>query len=150
MGHQISLPLLWHQPPTLTLAYRPGGHQCVFKLRLCADESPSHITKYLDSGRIEFIAKSAKELEAWLRAQRTGRELIGLITSYLLARGGNTLNILILPTSPLTLLASFHDRLGWDNFLEGRISSLWVEMRHHKVELDNLQTTAEYWATGLI
>ena len=116
----------------------------------CVDESPSHITKCLDSGRTEMFAESVKELETWLQAQRTGHELTGMITSYLLARGGKTLSSLISPSSPFSLLARFHDRLGWDNFLEGRISTLWVEMRHHEVESDNLQTTAEYWAKGLI
>ena len=82
----------------------------------CVDESPSHITKCLDSGCTAMFAKSVEELETWLRAQRTGHELIGLITSYLLNHGGNTLSSLMSPTSPFTLLllAHFHDRLGWD------------------------------------
>ena len=104
----------------------------------CVDESPSHITKCLDSGCTEMFAKSVEELETWLRAQRTGHELIGLITSYLLAHGGNTLSSLMLPTSPFTLLACFHDSLWL-----GQLPGSWVEMRHHEVESDNLQTTAE-------
>ena len=92
-----------------------------------------------------MFTESVKDLELWLRVQRTGHEAIQLITSYLLAHGrGNTFR-------SLPLLARFHDRLGWDNFLEGRISSPWVKMCHHEVKSDNLQTTAEsYWAQGLI
>ena len=114
------------------------------------DESPSHITKCLETGRTAMFEESIKELETWLRSQRTGRQLTNLITSYLRARSSHTLSSLLPPNSPFTLLARFHDRLGWDNFLEGRISSLWVEMRHLEVEADNLRTTAEYWARGLI
>ena len=97
-----------------------------------------------------MFAESVRELGDWLRTQRTGQELTQLITSYLLARGCKTLHSLLPPNSPFTLLARFHDRLGWDNFLEGRICSLWVELRHHEIESDNLRTSAEFWARGLI
>ena len=116
----------------------------------CPDESPGHITKCLESGRTAMFEESIEELETWLCSQRTGHQLTHLITSYLRARGSQTLCSLLPPNSPFALLARFHDRLGWDNFLEGRISSIWVEMRHLEVEADSLHTTAEYWARGLI
>ena len=104
----------------------------------CRYESPSHITKCAESGRTKMFVETVNDLEKWLRVQRTGHELTQLITSYLLARGRKTLRSLLPSNSPFILLARFHDGLGWDNFLEGRISSLWVaSIIEEVVEVDN-------------
>ena len=110
----------------------------------CRDKSPSHITKCQESVRTTMFVESVEELEAWLRTQRTGHELTRLVISYLLAQGRKTLRSLLPPNSPFILLDGYHDRLGWDNFIEGRISSIWLQLRHHEIELDNLRATAEF------
>ena len=60
----------------------------------CPDESSSHITKCQESGQTAMFEESVRELESWLRTQRTGQELTQLVTSYLLARGKKTLRSL--------------------------------------------------------
>ena len=47
-------------------------------------------------------------------------------------------------------LAKLHDSLGWDNFVEGRISVLWLEFRERDIETHNLRSTAESWGKGFI
>ena len=63
-----------------------------------------------------------------MESQQTGPELVGVIRSYLLARGTKTAVSLLCPESSLKMAVRFHDHLGWDNFVEGRICALWVEM----------------------
>jgi hypothetical protein len=48
------------------------------------------------------------------------------------------------------MLARFHDRLGWDNFVEGRVSKLWLEVREAEIAVYNIRTTAESWTRRLI
>ena len=48
------------------------------------------------------------------------------------------------------MAAHLHDRLGWDNFVEGRICALWVEMRVQEIHTRWLQRGAEFWARGLM
>ena len=57
---------------------------------------------------------------------------------------------LLKPESSLTLLAKFHDKLGWDSFIEGRVCKLWLEVREKDIQTSNVRTTAEFWARGLI
>lgn len=47
------------------------------------------------------------------------------------------------------LLARFHDYLGWDNFVEGRLCKLWLECRKVDIARLGLWSTAESWATKL-
>jgi hypothetical protein len=49
-------------------------------------------------------------------------------------------------------VAEYHDRLGWDNFLEGRICALWLELRARDLAERNLELecNVDYWARGLM
>ena len=85
-----------------------------------------------------------------MEEQQTNGELVHLVEQYLLARGQCSMTSLLQPHSEFTLLAQFHDRLGWDSFLEGRICVLWVEARELDVQSKGLRTTSDYWARGLI
>ena len=44
----------------------------------------------------------------------------------------------------------FHDWLGWDCFLEGRLCALWVEHRARHIKRANLTRSADFWARGLM
>jgi hypothetical protein len=89
-------------------------------------------------------------LVLWMESQQTGPELVGVIRSYLLARGTKTAVSLLCPESSLKMAARFHDRLGWDNFVEGRICALWVEMQAQEIHTRGLQRGVDFWARGLM
>ena len=55
--------------------------------------------------------------------------MVDLIRRYLLGRGTVTMQSLMAGTQRFRLLAKFHDLLGWDNFVEGRLCTLWLECR---------------------
>ncbi len=52
--------------------------------------------------------------------------------------------------SRFRLAVEYNDRLGWDNFLEGQISALWVELRVRDIHDRHLERNADYWARGLM
>ena len=52
--------------------------------------------------------------------------------------------------SQYRLAVEYHNQLGWDNFLEGRSSALWVELRARNTHDRRLERNADYWAHGLM
>jgi hypothetical protein len=48
------------------------------------------------------------------------------------------------------MAATIHDKLGWDNFLEGRIASIWVEHRVDNIRARKLKRGGGKWARGLM
>ena len=75
--------------------------------------------------------------------------MVDLIRRYLLGRGKVTMQSLVAGTQRFRLLAKFHDLLGWDNFMEGRLCTLWLECRELDIARLGLRSTSESWATGL-
>ena len=54
-------------------------------------------------------------------------KLLDLLDVYMSVQGGKTMTkCLTSKYSNYTLLSEVQDRLGWDNFVEGRISTLWL------------------------
>jgi hypothetical protein len=52
--------------------------------------------------------------------------------------------------SKLGVEAKYHDRLGWDSFLEGRVCALWVECRSAQIRSEKQIRSADLWARGLM
>jgi hypothetical protein len=50
----------------------------------------------------------------------------------------------------MTLASEYHDRLRWDNFLEGRICALWVELCYRDLAQRRIEKSADHWARGLM
>jgi hypothetical protein len=65
--------------------------------------------------------------------QQTGLDLVGVIELYLLVKGTKTAVSFFHLDSPLQMAARFHDRLGWNYFVKGRIYALWVEMQAQEI-----------------
>ncbi len=116
----------------------------------CFDESTKHITRCRHPGRSSVFAESIESLDQWMRCQDTNPEVVYLFRTFLLGRGTRTMTSILRPGSRLRLVAQHHDRLGWDNFLEGRICALWVELRARDLKERKLEQSADHWARGLM
>ena len=46
--------------------------------------------------------------------------------------------------------AQLHDKLGWSNFMEGRLSVMWVEHRKDDIRKRKLTRGGDKWARGLM
>jgi len=116
----------------------------------CPNETTTHITRCLDPGRSACFEKLVESIRDWLKTNNTGDELILCIIKYLLTRSRSTMSAITWNKPAFHSLATHHDRLGWDCFLEGRICWKWVEIQHQEIEANNMKTTAESWARGLM
>ena len=86
------------------------------------DESSKHITRCNDEGRVKMWTHSVQEIVGWVSRTTSDFLLTDMLREYLLAQGTKTLTECVHCSSTHhETLASVHDRLGWDNFVEGRI-----------------------------
>jgi hypothetical protein len=111
----------------------------------CAEESTSHINRCPDAGRRAVRSESVKELKKWLECKQTDPSVTHLICTNRNNHGihGNKKMISLLPNRSTYLKYKaailLHDGLGWSNFLEGRISVMWVELRREDIWVRKLQ-----------
>ena len=100
------------------------------------DETTSHILLCEDKDRTTLFKKSVRGLMNWMVKEGTSPQIIKMVGDYLRAR--NTKTMVELYDGPKTndlkgtgwKLAQEHDQLGWQNFAEGRISKLYIDIQH--------------------
>jgi hypothetical protein len=116
-----------------------------------ADESTAHITRCTAAGRRTIFQESVSELRKWLQEQQTDRVVTELICKYLEGHGEVTMeSLLVRKNSKYTTTVWIHDKLGWDNFLEGRICSAWFYLRQDDIETRKLRRSANKWTKELM
>ena len=97
----------------------------------CGDtvETSKHLTRCTDAGRVEMLKYSVHEVLEILVEGGADIELLDLVETYLLAQGTCTMeSCLSQPHSSYKSLARMQDRLGWDCFVEGRISKAFLQI----------------------
>ena len=103
-----------------------------------------------DKGQSLIFLESITSLMQWLGNQQTDPEVVHLFRRYLSGRGTRTMASLVGQPSQFCLAAEYHNRLGWDNFLKGQISALWVELRARDIHDRRLERNVDYWACGIM
>ncbi len=86
----------------------------------------------------------------WLGDQQMDLEVVHLFRLYLSGRGTRIMASLLGQPSQYCLAVEYHNQLSWDNFLEGRISALWVELQAWDIHAHRLERNVDYWAHGLM
>ena len=82
--------------------------------------------------------------------------LTHMIGQYLEARNSKTMSEILLevehdPIETQVLLAEDHDKLGWQNFIEGQISKRYLEVQQmHYRSIENCRRSVATWAQTLI
>ena len=93
------------------------------------DEYTMHICRCKDPGRDSMFNITVKDLCEWLEKTLRERYISETVKMYLLARGETLMIDCVHGVNPdLMEVARKSDRLGWDSFLEGRITSSWLPM----------------------
>jgi hypothetical protein len=86
-----------------------------------------------------------------MKNEQTEPELSKLICDYLNHYGKKTMQSLLhSPKSKYRMAAIIHDKLGWDNFLEGRIAAVWVDHRVDNIRDRKLKHGGSKWGRGLM
>ena len=123
------------------------------------DETTSHILLCEDKDRTTLYKKSVQGLMNWMVKQGTLPQITKMVGDYLRAR--NTKTMMEIYDGPKTddlrgigwKLAQEHDQLGWQNFAEGRISKLYIDIQNRWYKRETTKKcrkTVETWATGFI
>ena len=98
-----------------------------------------------------MIEYSIAEMSKWMAATHTDTHLHLMITRYLLGQSSTSMTYCLRGHAPvLCTLAAVQDRLGWDNFVEGRISSVFLEAVKPALSRHQSRMTPEKWCEKLI
>ena len=87
-----------------------------------ARETSKHLTRCTHPGRVKLFRSSIADVIKCLEVGNADVELITIIEEYLLLQGSENMVNITPVGSKYASLAVIHDELGWDCFLEGRIS----------------------------
>jgi hypothetical protein len=85
------------------------------------DEDKRHISRCPDPGRSTLFAQTVNDLIKWMGNSNSDIELTLAIQTYLHQRGRKSMKRICATMPRLQIMACDFDRLGWDNFTEGRI-----------------------------
>ena len=112
----------------------------------------AHITVCTNKDRTALYTSSVEDLNQWMSANETDPTLHRIIVDYLKGRGSKEFRDLTYPQdhSKYQLLARYQDRLGWQNFIEGRFTSYLVHVQREHLRDSDTWRTAESWASGLM
>ena len=99
------------------------------KCDICGDqdEYTTHICRCRDPGRLQMFQISVQEVFDWMSKTIRRSDIALAISTYLLGRGlVKLVGCIDNGDAPLLALARSTDLLGWDCFIEGRISRDWI------------------------
>ena len=99
------------------------------KCNICGDQDKytTHICRCRDPGRLQMFQISVQEVFDWMSKTIRRSDIALAISTYLLGRGlVKLVDCIDNGDAPLLALARSTDLLGWDCFIEGRISRDWI------------------------
>ena len=118
------------------------------------DEMTAHVLLCENTTRKKLYHESLTKLEAWMKKRETNPRLISMITSYLRGRSTRTMTSYHegreSSRSRYHRLATHVDRLGWQNFTEGRIPKLLEQIQCRYYHRIKSRKSSKKWAAELI
>ena len=98
-----------------------------------------------------MLRHSVNEIVAWMTDTKVDADLTEMIQQYLLAQDTKLMAECLADTaSPiLHTLADVQDRLGWDNFVEGRVSTVFIAAVKPQLSAGRFKRSAEKWCSQL-
>jgi hypothetical protein len=110
-----------------------------------ANENAAHLMHCLDTGRFSLFRQEVKSLQGWLDQDHTHPELARVLPQYILGRGAVKFASLPIHSVDILRLAHQQDLIGWDNFMEGKISNLFAVVQHcHLRNASSLLTSFDW------
>ena len=110
-----------------------------------------HITRCQSPGRREMFKLSVRSLTTWMTDTGAHVMLIDMVEEYLLAQDTKQIvDCLHVDNASYRLLAESTDRLRWDSFLEGHISTVWLEVMKPQLQAGNTYLSPQRWGRQFI
>jgi hypothetical protein len=110
-----------------------------------SNENAAHLLHCPDTGRFSLFRQEVKSLQGWLDQDHTHPELARLLPQYILGRGAVKFASLPIHSVDVLRLAHQQDLIGWDNFMEGKISNMFAVVQHgHLCNASRLLTSFDW------
>ena len=118
---------------------------------LLASENADHLCRCPNAERIQLLHDSTADLEKWMETNNnTHHELCYWIPKYIKCRG-EVKFVDLGPMSPtMHAIAESQDRIGWRNFMEGRISTKITSLQRNHLILSNSRLPIKSWSSRFI
>ena len=118
------------------------------RCRCCgaANETTEHITQCLDPGRTQMFTETVTKLTNWMTAKKGYPPLTYAIQVYLRHRGKKRMSTICADFPTLSTFARDHDKLGWNNFIMGRISSSLLAVQQNHLRQVSSPQSITSWA----
>ncbi len=128
-----------------------GTHSPKYKFCGIEDEYSTHICQCKDPGRDSMFRILVSKVHTWLVATLGENTIASTVEEYLLGRRRVTMESCLYGTyNNMSVVSMMSDRLGWDSFLEGRISKHWLVVVLPLLPHRPLQLLPESWGRQFI
>jgi hypothetical protein len=115
-----------------------------------SDESTSHITRCRNKGRVQMFNQSTQDLLDWMDTAHGNTLLTESLATYLHHRGRRSMKSIVREHPELHNFARDHDKLGWDNFMEGRICTALFQLQASTLTAVSSKWTIKSWSCHFI
>ena len=118
------------------------------------DETTSHVLVCEDPTRRKLYFESVEKLRQWLEGRQTDPRLTSMIVDYL--RGRGTCSMSSCHVGRRSCRSRYHrlaiqvDRLGWQNFTEGRIPCSFERVQSRYYQKHDSRRSSAKWAAELV
>lgn len=110
-----------------------------------ANENAAHLLHCPDAGRFCLFRQEVSALKIWLQLDHTHPELARLLPQYILGRGAVKFAPLPIQSVNILRLAHQQETIGWDNFMEGKISHFFSSVQHdHPLKTSSIMTSFDW------
>ena len=115
------------------------------------EEKAEHLCVCMDDDRTRSLNEMTDSLSCWLsKGDKTDAELAYYIPKYVLARGTIRFQDLGMMSPEVRLLAEEQDLIGWQNFIDGRISRKFGEVQSKYLAVTEGHLNGRDWVRGLL
>jgi len=114
-------------------------------------ETAEHILTCPNEDRTRLLVEMTEDLSTWLSQDHlTDLELTYWIPKYIMMWGNKPFASLGAMSPRMEALAIHQDKIGWQNFMEGCISTHFYFIQHYHLALSGSYLNGSYWTKSLI
>ena len=114
-------------------------------------ETAAHLCICTNNDRTRLLVEMADDLERWLtKDHKTYSEIAYWVPKYILYRGTKKFADLGAMSPGMKTLAESQDKIGWRNFMEGRISKHFYSLQSYHLAFDTHYMNGEDWVRQFI
>ena len=114
------------------------------------DEDKCHISKCPDPRRTTLFVQTVNDLIEWMENSNSDIELTLAVQIYLHRRGRMSMKHICTTMPRLHTMARDFDRLGWENFTDGRICNSLFQVQHAWLARTGSQWSISTWSRKFI